>query len=89
MEPGLTEEESGFIPAGHLPADAVGGRQGPAGADQGAAAERIAILRFRPQPHGHLPRPRGAAGSEKSAVKTPVCLLFDFLKAVCSFCRRT
>lgn len=38
-------------PALDLLADAVCGRQGPAGADQSAAAERTAILFLRLKPH--------------------------------------
>ena len=51
-----------------LPADAVRGRQGPAGADQSAAAERTAVFLLRLKPHRHLPRPRGPDGDGEESL---------------------
>lgn len=63
------------ISAPDLPADTVCRRQGPAGADQSAATERIAIFFLRLKPHRHLPWPRGPDRErEKMSINIKVSL---------------
>lgn len=48
-----------------LPADAGRRREGPAGAQQGPAADRAPVPLLGLEPHGHLPGPGGPAAERK------------------------
>lgn len=66
----------------HVPADAVCGRQRPAGVDQGAATDGTANLFLRLKPHWHLPRPCGPDRGEEKAHQNSLSSILEFLKPV-------
>lgn len=69
-----------------LPGDTVCRRQGPAGADQSATAERTAVFFLRPKPHRHLPWPRGPEQEERTDQNDFLLLFLILLPFQINFC---